>query len=199
MPKPSPGTLAELPEHRDALRRFALLQVGGAAVAEDLVQATLLSAVQGAGGYRGDSSLRTWLIAILKRKIIDHLREKARDAVAVSDAAAAAGIESDEEYLDRMFLADGHWTTPPASWGDPEHALEQDGFWQVFEICVQNVPGLAGRVFLLRELGGLEPEEICNDLAISKSNYWVLMHRARLRLRECLDKHWFAGARQRES
>jgi RNA polymerase sigma-70 factor (ECF subfamily) len=189
------SVLAELPAHREALHRFALLQVRDAAVAEDLVQATLLAAVQSIGGYRGESSLRTWLIGILKRKIIDYLRERSRDPVLVTDAATAAGAASDEEFIDRLFLADGHWATPPANWGDPHRTLEQDGFWLIFETCVQSVPGIAGRVFLLRELAGLEPEEICKDLALSKSNYWVLMHRARLRLRDCLDKRWFAGQR----
>jgi RNA polymerase sigma-70 factor (ECF subfamily) len=196
-PNPAPE-LAELPAHRDALYRFAVLQVRDPAVAEDLVQTTLLAAVQSFGGYRGDASLRTWLIGILKRKIVDHLREKSRDAVPVADIVAAAGATSDDEYLDHLFRADGHWTTPPGTWGDPHKTLEQDGFWAAFETCVQAVPGVAGRVFLLRELAGLEPEEICKDLALSKSNYWVLMHRARLRLRDCLDKHWFAGARERD-
>jgi RNA polymerase sigma-70 factor (ECF subfamily) len=193
-PNPAPG-LAELPDHREALRRFALLQVRDAAAAEDLVQATFLAAVQSIDGYRGDASLRTWLIGILKRKIIDHLRDKARDAIPMADTAAAAGAEPDDEYLDRLFRANGHWAAPPSSWADPDRTLEQDGFWLVFEACVQTVPGVAGRVFLLRELAGLEPDEICKDLALSKSNYWVLMHRARMRLRDCLDKRWFAGQR----
>lgn len=193
----SPGAgqpgLAELPAHREALRRFAVLQVRDASLAEDLVQATFLAAIQSFDGYRGEAPLRTWLIGILKRKIIDHLRARARDAVPLADAVD--GDSSDEEFIDRQFRADGHWAHAPRGWDEPDRALEQQGFWLALEACLQAVPGTAGRVFVLRELGGLEPEDICKDLAITKSNYWVLMHRARLRLRDCLDQRWFAPRR----
>lgn len=200
-PNPAPGNacLVELPTHRDALVRFARLQVRDAATAEDLVQATFLAAVQAIDGYRGESTLRTWLIGILRRKIIDHLRERAGDATPIADAAARAGFDSDDSFLDSLFAPTGHWATPPEDWGDPQRTLERDGFWAVFETCVQTVPGLAGRAFLLRELGGLEAEEICKDLGLSKSNYWVLMHRARLRLRDCLDRRWFTNQLNRTS
>ncbi len=189
--------LADLGAHRDALYRYALLQLRDATLAEDLVQATFLSALQARASFRGDSSLRTWLIGILKRKVIDYFRAQSRDAIAIPDLAA--GNESDEDFLDRVFASNDRWVTRPQAWSDPDQALDQEEFWLVLETCMRAVPGIAGRAFLLRELVGLEAEEICKDLEISRSNYWVLMHRARIRLRDCLDKRWFMGTRENES
>lgn len=185
---PAPNSIAaDIAACRDLLYRYALLHVRDTAVAEDLVQATLLSALQAAGEFRGEAALSTWLVGILKRKIVDHHRARSREG------ELPAFPDDDPEYLDRCFQDDGHWAEPPRAWADPDGAFEAEAFWQVFEACVQAVPGLAGRVFLLREVIGLEPGDVCKDLGLSQSNYWVLMHRARLRLRDCLDKRWFKG------
>ena len=102
----------------------------------------------------------------------------------------------EKRWLDALFARNGSWVVRPQAWDDPDQSLERQEFFQVLEACLQAVPGVAGRVFILREVMDLEPDEICKDLEISKSNYWVLMHRARLRLRGCLDNNWFAGLRR---
>lgn len=173
-----------------------MLRIRDTAAAEDIVQATLLAALQAQTEFRGDSSARTWLIGILKNKIIDHFRARSRDAVSIGNAAASAGYDSEEDFMDSVFGEGGAWMSRPGSWDGPDRALEQDGFWSVLESCIQAVPGVAGRAFVLRELVGLETEEICKELNISRTNYWVLMHRARLRLRDCLEKHWFMVTRK---
>ena len=181
-----------LAEHRPVLLRYARLHLRDAAAAEDAVQETLVAALQSAGSFGGNSSLQTWLIAILRRKLIDHLRRGRREI-----AAADAGLEtpdSDESGLvNRLFERDGHWATPPGVWSNPDAALEQAEFYAAFDECVRGLPERTAQVFVLREVDGLEAAEICKELAISTSNYWVLMHRARLRLRECLQKRWFGA------
>jgi RNA polymerase sigma-70 factor (ECF subfamily) len=174
---------------RPALLRYARLQVRDATVAEDLVQATLLAALQAREGFRGEASPLTWATGILKRKIVDHYRGVAREA----PLPAAADGEDDAGLLDRLFAADGHWATPPRAWDQPEECLTQEDFLAVFEACLKGLAGQAGRVFALREILELEPGDICKDLGISQSNYWVIMHRARLRLRQCVERGWLTN------
>jgi RNA polymerase sigma-70 factor (TIGR02943 family) len=185
----SPG---DLPAFRPALLRYATLQVRDAAVAEDLVQNTLLAALQSLASFRGDAAPVTWLIGILKRQIIDHYRRMSRETpLPVSGQGDDA--EGDAELLDRLFASDGHWVTKPAVWADPEGSLQQEAFLGVLEACLKGLAGQSGRVFALREIMELAPEEICKDLKLSQSNYWVLMHRARLRLRQCVERGWMLG------
>ena len=182
---PTPAELAAL---RPALLRYARLQVRDPAVAEDLVQATLLAALQARDGFRGEASPLTWATGILKRKLVDHWRGVARETPLPGD-----DDDGDAGLLDRLFAADGHWASPPRPWDDPEECLAQEGFLAVFEACLRGLAGQAGRVFALREVLELEPDEICKDLGLSKSNYWVLMHRARLRLRQCVEQGWIVN------
>jgi RNA polymerase sigma-70 factor (ECF subfamily) len=183
-----PGTPApeELAALRPALLRFARLQVREPAVAEDLVQAALLAALEARAGFRGDASLLTWVTGILKRKIVDHYRALAREEP-LPDTGDA---DADAMLLDRLFVANGHWATPPRPWDDPGESLVQADFLAVFEACLRGLAGQAGRVFALREVLDLDADEICKDLGLSKTNYWVLMHRARLRLRQCVEQGW---------
>ncbi|QWF71595.1 sigma-70 family RNA polymerase sigma factor [Methylomonas paludis] len=178
-----------LAEQRPVLFRYALLQLQDQASAEDAVQETLLAALQSAGDFAGKSSLRTWLISILKYKIADHWRRNQNE----EPLPAYAGNDHDADSAadDDFFLEDGHWTNPPQTWADPEAAFKQLEFWAIYEICQQNLPPLMAKVFMLRELVGLEAAEICQETALTEANYWVTMHRARLRLRECLEKRWF--------
>jgi RNA polymerase sigma-70 factor (ECF subfamily) len=180
---PTPDELAAL---RPALVRYACLQVREPAVAEDLVQAALLAALEARAGFRGEAALLTWVTGILKRKIVDHYRGLAREE-SLPDTGDA---DADAVLLDRLFVANGHWATPPRGWDDPEECLSQEAFLAVFEACLRGLAGQAGRVFALREVLELEPDQICKDLGLSKTNYWVLMHRARLRLRQCVEQGW---------
>lgn len=183
---PGLATPDELAALRPALVRFARLQVREPAVAEDLVQAVLLAALEARAGFRGDASLLTWVTGILKRKIVDHYRALAREEP-LPDTGDA---DADATLLDRLFVANGHWATPPRPWDDPGESLAQEDFLAVFEACLRGLAGQAGRVFALREVLEVDADEICKDLGLSKTNYWVLMHRARLRLRQCVEQGW---------
>jgi RNA polymerase sigma-70 factor (ECF subfamily) len=179
-------TAESLAALRPALLRYARLQLREPAVAEDLVQATLLAALQSREGFRGEASPLTWMTGILRRKIVDHYRSVARE----QPLPVAPDGEADDGLLDRLFVANGHWADPPRAWDDPGEARLQEDFLRVFEACLEGLAGQAGRVFALREVLELEPDDICKDLGLSKSNYWVLMHRARLRLRQCIERGW---------
>ena len=188
-PSDAPSPL-EFERHRPQLVRFALLQLRDRGAAEDAVQETLLAAIQGAGRFAGQSSVRTWLIGILKHKIIDHLRKTGREQPLESSAD-----ESGTENLEAFFKDDGHFLEPPGEWDSPEKALEERRFFDALERCLQGLPKNAARAFMLREVMGLETGEICKELGISPSNCWVLLYRARMALRACLERSWFlAGA-----
>ncbi len=180
---------ATLGQHRSYLMRYALLQLRDATAAEDVVQETLLAGVEGAARFSGKSSIRTWLTGILKHKIIDHLRRQARE-VPLNQGEEAAE-RSEAEAVDALFVADGHWQTPPADWARPDQALENKKFLEVLELCAKLMPAKMARVFAMREVMELSTEEICKELGITATNCWVILHRARLILRECLETKWF--------
>ncbi len=175
-----------LAQHGDALYRYAYFRLRDRAQAEDLVQETLIAALQARQGFAGRSSERTWLIGILKNKLVDYLRKSVRER----PLGEVAGTESE---IDALFDAsdDDHWKKPPAHWASPTGALEQKQFWKIFIECIEALPVRQAQAFSLCELEGLEGEEACKVLGIATTNLWVIMHRARLRLRECLEAHWF--------
>lgn len=179
---------------RPVLLRYARLHLRDGSAAEDLVQDTLVAALQAAAGFRGEASVQTWLIGILRRKLIDRLRHRSHE-VAEADVGLDRALADDSGLLNRLFQQNGHWAAPPGRWEDPDAALEQAEFFAAFEACVDGLPERAARAFVLREIDGLEAAEICKVLGLTASNYWVLMHRARLRLRECIEKRWFEGGR----
>ena len=178
-----------LAQLRPQLLRFARLQLRDEAAAEDAVQEALLAALSTGGGFAGRAALKTWLIAILRHKIVDHIRRQAREP----NRQAPADEDGGGEDFDALFVADGHWSEPPRDWGDPERTLQNRRFHDVFEACMEVLPAQTARVFMMREFLGLETEEICKELAITASNCWVVLYRARMRLRECLQKNWFGG------
>jgi RNA polymerase sigma-70 factor (ECF subfamily) len=172
--------------------RFALLRLRDRSAAEDAVQEALLAAIQGAERFAGQSSVRTWLVGILKHKIIDRIRKASREHS--SDLTAG---EAGAEEIDAFFGSDGHFAEPPGEWQSPEQALEERRFFEALERCLQALPKSSARAFTLRELMGLETDEICKELGISPSNCWVMLYRARLSLRACLERTWFAGEMRR--
>ena len=182
----------DIQRHRPYLLRYALLQLRDRELAQDVVQETLLAALEGRARFSGKSSPRTWLTGILKQKIIDAIRRKTREQPASSGDEEAA----ESSAADAAFKGDGHWQQMPANWGNPEHALENRRFWEIFELCSRLMPERTARVFMLREVMGLTTDEICQELAITPTNLWVMLHRARLSLRECLEIKWFGGARK---
>jgi RNA polymerase sigma-70 factor (ECF subfamily) len=182
---------AQIESHRPYLVRYALAQLRDATLAEEAVQEALVAALEGIDGFAGKSSLRTWLTSILRYKVADLQRravaERAR--IEVADESAAAG--EDGAWLDEWFDDTGHWRSPPQAWGDPEATFEQQRFWQVFDRCLDGLPPTGARVFFKREVMGEDTEEICGAERITPSNCWVILHRARLALRMCLEKNWF--------
>ena len=173
-------------EHGDALYRFALLRVKDPIVAEDLVQETFLSALKGIEGFKGGSSLRTWMVGILKHKIIDHFR-KGKPEILASDLSTLEN-ETETERLDR---SDQRRKKPSPWHGDPDKLLTNKEFWDVLMACLDGLPEAHRRAFSLREIDGIKGDEICKILNITSTNLWVILHRARGKLRKCLDTNWF--------
>jgi RNA polymerase sigma-70 factor (ECF subfamily) len=180
-------------QHRDYLYRYALMHLRDASRADDVVQETLLAAVESKDRFSGRSSLRTWLTGILKHKIIDVFRRQAREAPLDVEHDG----DPDEEFADLYFnKADvNHWHTFPQNWGNPERSLEDKRFWEVLDACSKQMPAQIARVFYMREFMGLETDEICKELSITATNCWVMLYRARMNLRQCLETRWFAPAR----
>ena len=184
---------SELNALRPDLLRFARLQLRDAGAAEDAVQETMLAALTGSHRFESRSSYKTWLISILRNKIVDIIRSQSREL----PASALADDEAGDDLLDEsLFDPRGHWQpgARPARWADPEASFEQQQFWKVFEACLDHLPPKTARVFLMREFLGLDTGEICKETGISSSNCWVVLHRARMGLRTCLETRWFAGA-----
>lgn len=186
---PDTATLnRQLEAMRPQLVRFAQLQLRNEALAEDAVQDALIAVLEKPERFAGQSSLRTYVTGILKFKIIDNLRTATRERQLDCDDG-----QSDDEAIEALFQADGHTREQPRDWGGPDNALEQKDFFRVLEVCLEKLPEQAARLFMMREWLELETEEICKELALTPANVWVILYRARMRLRECLDLNWFGS------
>jgi len=184
----SPPQLEDvLGELRPMLLKIARLQLRNDTWAEDAVSETVLAALESAASFAGQSQVRTWVVGILKHKIVDQFRRSGRE-VSAEAQMEASGAES----LDELYGTDGHRLNPPLDWGNPEASLSQLQFFDVLQACVEQLPAAMGRVFMMREWLELDTGEICKELRITSTNCFVLLHRARLRLRECLELNWFA-------
>lgn len=185
--------MSDFPARVEALRqpllRFARAQLRNDAWAEDVVAETMLAALEKPAGFGGKSSLKTWLVGILKFKIIDCIRANQREI------ASSVNSDEDAEIEDLIFLPDGHHRNDPYDWGpaNPEQSLHSRQFLEVMDVCINDMPQTMGRVFLMREWMEFSTDEICKELQLTSSNVWVLLHRARLRLRECLQLRWFGA------
>lgn len=179
-----------LHELRRQMTKFAALQLGDSALAEDAVQEALVGALKNAASFRGQAAMKTWVFGILKNKIADTLRQRHR----LVEASRLLHEDEEEEDFSSLFDQRGHWTTDaqPEQWMNPEGAVRNRQFWKVFEACLEHLPGKQARIFMMREFVEMETGEICDALEISVSNCNVMLHRARLRLRECLTGNWFA-------
>jgi RNA polymerase sigma-70 factor (ECF subfamily) len=186
---PAPRSTATNPDqwvdaHADSLFRYALTRLRQRADAEDVVQETLLAALRAHRTFRGDSAERTWLMGILRHKVVDRIRIAARETV-----FEPLPIKDVEHWG----TSKNQWLHPPKSWsGDPVRLSENVEFWQQVRACFSALPALQAQVFALRTFDGLDAEDICKQVGVSATNLWVLLHRARLRLRACLESSWFA-------
>ncbi|MBK5207223.1 MAG: RNA polymerase factor sigma-70, partial [Polaromonas sp.] len=167
------------------------VQLSDSHLAEDAVQEAPIGALKNAKSFGGRAALKTWVFAILKNKIADALRQKQR----LVYAGSLMHEDEEDEDFSALFDARGFWQKDerPVAWANPEEALRQGDFWRVFEVCLEHLPGNQARVFMMREFVELESDEICKAVGITVSNLNVMLHRARLRLRECLENRWFAN------
>jgi RNA polymerase sigma-70 factor (ECF subfamily) len=179
---------AELRTIRPDMVRFAMLQLRDEAAAEDAVQEAMASALEGQKNFAGKSKLKTWIFSILKNKIVDIIRHRSREQI-----TPVCIEEIPEESFDPLFDGDGFWQKDerPSHWGNPEQSLIDNQFWKIFEACLNFLPANTARVFMMREMLGFDTDEICKELSISTTNCWVVLHRARMSLRLCLQERWF--------
>lgn len=176
---------AEVEALRPQLLRYATLELRDRETAEDCVQEALLAALAGEASFEGRANLRTWLTGILKHKIVDAMRRSSRERTFDGEDEQGAS------HFDRLFDERGHWIEFPPDWGEPDGALEQKQFMQALERCLAGLPARTAQAFMLREHMGLDTDEICKQLGLTATHCWVLLYRARMALRECLEKHWF--------
>ena len=176
-----------LAEHGDYLFRIARRRLHSDELAEDAVQEALLAALTAQARYTGDASPRTWLTGILKHKIVDLIRKQMREVEIPRD-------RDGEEAVDSLFEPDGHWAEPVRPWGNPHSEAELSQLRRVLGECADRLKPTMAQVFSLREVEGMETAEICKELGITPTNCWVLLHRARLFMRQCLELNGFAQA-----
>jgi RNA polymerase sigma-70 factor (ECF subfamily) len=182
IPEFDPEQWVEL--YGNAMYRYALVRLSDPEIAQDIVQETLVAALDAYQRFEGKSSVKTWLIAILKRKIVDHFRRAKNHQQVDNFDEAAAGI-------DRMFDDTGHWSAKPNEWDvNPVKAYEQQEFIDILYQCISELPDRLAEIFMLREFEEMSTVQICRELEITESNTWVMLYRARMRLRRCLENNW---------
>jgi RNA polymerase sigma-70 factor (TIGR02943 family) len=171
--------------HGDALYRYALMRLRDPEMAAELVQEAFLHAFRGRGAFDGRSSERTWLVSILRHKLIDYLRKSGREK----------SIDPDGLGDERIFDRAGRWLSMPGRWeGNPGEDMERREFWSCFEDCLSRLPSNVSDAFLLRELEDCGADDVCEVLQITPANLHTRLYRARLLLRDCLGRRWFGAA-----
>ena len=181
--------------YSDYLYSFAYARLRKEEVAEDLVQDTFFSALRARDTFLHNASEKTWLISILKRKIIDHYRKKStQNELNIFDKPVQGADGTRDHFFEETTMSSGHWTdtASPKIWKkDFETSVDSDEFYAILKKCLTKLPEKTAAAFTLRNMDDLDTEEICKELQITPSNFWVMMHRAKLMLRECLEKNWF--------
>ncbi|WP_211452170.1 sigma-70 family RNA polymerase sigma factor [Collimonas antrihumi] len=178
---------------RPQLVRFAALQLRNDALAEDAVSETILAVLEHPDRFQQQSSFKTYVIGILKHKLLDQLRRGKREVQLSTQLLNTDDDDdrSDAEMIDALFASRGHAVEATPSWGSPDQTLERKEFFDILQLCIDKLPAKTGRIFMMREWLELDTEAICKELDITAANAWVLLYRARARLRECLQLNWF--------
>ncbi len=173
----------------DYLYNYAYFRVNKQELAEDLVQDTFLSALKAQEGFKGEASEKTWLTGILRNKIIDHYKkastQREKQELDNSRPAVSYNYFFEEEG--------GHWTDDrgPKEWGvNAGNSMESKEFFKILNACLSKLPEKWAMAFSLKTLDDVQGDKICKALDISSSNFWVIIHRAKLQLRECIEKNW---------
>jgi RNA polymerase sigma-70 factor (TIGR02943 family) len=183
-PDPVAASRTWFERHGDYLYRFALARVRRVDVAEDLVQETLLAAWKARTDFHGHASERTWLTAILKRKTVDWFRRRVREQIHECPAT--------DRFTDDLFDRRGEWRQSPGRWNrSAVEPLDREQFWATLHGCLDKLPPRLHEVFVLRYLDEAVADDVCRELGVTPSNLWVMLHRARLRMWQCLSKNWF--------
>ena len=178
-------------QYGDFLYHFTLSRIKDPSIAEDLVQETFLAALKARKNFQGRSTARTWLIAILKHKIVDHIRKQVREHT--SDKLESMLDTAANDPVDSSFNDEGDWRIRPSKWAiDPMKLYEQKEFMDILYQCLGELPQRQAEAFMMREIDGLSTEEICKVLNISATNSWVMLYRARMWLRRCLENSWLS-------
>lgn len=185
-PVAAPTLDAQLPALRQRLLRHARYALHDASLAEDLVQDTLMAVVEQHAKHRGVATLLTWAMAILKNKVADWYRSPARRRM----VQFSADDDKHDDAIDALYDADGAYTDPIPTWQQPDNHMEQRQMMHLLERCVDTLPRQTGRVFMMREWLGFETAEICERVGVSADNCRTIMHRARMALRECMQRDW---------
>jgi RNA polymerase sigma-70 factor (ECF subfamily) len=178
-------------KYGDVLFGFVAMRVRDRAIAEDLVQETFLAAIKARESFGGRSSERAWLFGILRNKLVDYYRRQGRE-IPLADLEVPFPEEQGAFGLSGPGKDGWVQGVAPKAWETPEKALVDKEFHEVLKQCLSRLPEKVAQVFLLREIDGVSSEEICKDLGVSPNNFWVMLHRARMGLRRCLEVHWFA-------
>jgi RNA polymerase sigma-70 factor (ECF subfamily) len=183
-PKEAAGPDQWVDLYGDYLYRYALARVSDSETAEDIVQEALAAAIQSFERFQGRSSIKTWLVAILKRKIVDHYRRR-------SNYQETDNVDAIADRIDGLFDDTGHWRNMPGEWAsNPVQAYEQKEFMDIMYQCLAGLPKRLAEIFMLREFEAIDTQTICNQMKISQSNSWVMLYRARMQLRACLEENW---------
>lgn len=182
-----------LQNHGDTLYRYARGRVGRQDVAEDLVQETLLAAWQARSSFRGQAQERTWLIGILRHKLVDYFRQTVREENHIGSASLPDTAESEGDEIETLYFGeDGHWREKLHRWDeDPLKNLQVEAFRRVLLQCATDLNKSQREVFQLCLLGELDAAEVSEIMGIKRNYLHVLLHRTRLALRSCLDLHWY--------
>jgi len=179
--------------HGDYLFRYAMLRLRDRSTAEDLVQETFLAGIKDRKSFSGNSSESTWLVGILKHKIADHFRHQAREAPLEEG-------DLREQPDSSPFDGSGYWMNGPTNWGgNPADLYREKKFLDQLTKCLAGLSTNHANAFTLREIEGAETGEICKVLNVTETNLWVILHRARMQLRRCLEINWFNKSTEEES
>lgn len=173
-----------LDNYGDSLYRYALFRVNSEAVAEDLVQDTLLAGLQALASFNRQSSIKTWLMGIMKHKVMDHFRQHCTDTEPFDD--------DDDALMSELFNKHGHWQGNVSAWKNPEKSVQDEQFWQIYRQCLERLPENMRTLFVLCSVDKLPIEHCCQVLNIPTTNLlYVTLSRTRVKLRHCLDTYWF--------
>ena len=182
--------------HGDYLFKYAMMRLRDPTQAEDAVQETFLAALKGGRGFAGRSAEKSWLVGILKNKICDHYRRASRETP-FTDLEFYSDEESERFVAEGVLQGAWIHERGPQEWRQAGESLDNERFWQAYRDCSGKLPKNIAAVFNLREVDDLESKEICRLLNISEQNLWVMLHRARMALRRCLETHWFGKGGER--